>query len=157
MKGGWLLVGTCLIVVILLVSQVGLTQPTSEELNKLLQDIESLKAGQKAISNDLQEIKKLLSSRGGDRSPIRDIDTIINVSDGFVKGENTRRSPSSNSRTTSDPSVPDTSVRRSKVGNRLYYDWQAQICHARLPVRGHPPVCPQSGRGVLVCQRPGER
>ena len=87
MKGGWLLVGTCLIVVILLVSQVGLTQPTSEELNKLLQDIESLKAGQKAISNDLQEIKKLLSSQGGDRSPIRDIDTIINVSDGFVKGE----------------------------------------------------------------------
>ena len=87
MKGGWFPVGAGLIVFILLVSQVGLTQPTSDEFNKLLQDIESLKAGQKAISNDLQEIKKLLSSRGGDRSPIRDIDTIINVSDGFVKGE----------------------------------------------------------------------
>ena len=71
----------------LVVPQVGLTQPSSDEFNKLLQEIESLKAGQKAISNDLQEIKRLLSSRGGDRSPIRDINTVINISDAFSKGD----------------------------------------------------------------------
>jgi hypothetical protein len=87
MRKRWLLLGTWLLACILLVSQAGLTQPTSEAFNKLLQEIEALKAGQKAISNDVQEIKKLLSSRRSDRSPIRDIDTTINVSDAFVKGD----------------------------------------------------------------------
>jgi hypothetical protein len=35
----------------------------------------------------VQEIKKLLSSRGSERSPIRDIDTTFNVSDAFIKGD----------------------------------------------------------------------
>jgi hypothetical protein len=69
------------------VPQVGLTQPASDAFNKLLQEIESLKAGQKAISNELQEIKKLLSSRGADRSPIRDINTTLNLVDAFAKGD----------------------------------------------------------------------
>jgi hypothetical protein len=69
------------------VPQVGLTQPASDAFNKLLQEIESLKAGQKAISNELQEIKKLLSLRGTDRAPIRDINTIINLTDAFSKGD----------------------------------------------------------------------
>jgi hypothetical protein len=87
MKMRWFLVGKWLLAFILLVSQAGLTQPTSDEFNKLLQEIESLKAGQKAMHNDLQEIKKLLPSRGTNRSPIRDIDTTINVSDAFFKGD----------------------------------------------------------------------
>ena len=86
MRRSRLLVGAGLVALLLFVSQVGLTQPTSDEFNKLLQAIESLKAGQKAISNDVQEIKKLLSSRGEDRSPIRDINTTINIADAFSKG-----------------------------------------------------------------------
>ena len=75
---------------------VGLTQPSIDEFNKLRfeilqKDIESLKAGQKAILDELQEMKKLLSSRGeargDDRSPIRDINTIISVGDAFSKGD----------------------------------------------------------------------
>jgi hypothetical protein len=87
MKMRWFLVGKWLIAFILLVFQIGLTQPTSDEFNTLLQEIESLKAGQQAIHNDLQEIKKLLSSRGPDRSPVRDIDTTINVSEALLKGD----------------------------------------------------------------------
>jgi len=66
---------------------VGLTQPSSDELKTLQEDIQSLKEGQKAISNDLQEIKKLLSSRGDDRSPIRDINTKIRVLEAPTKGD----------------------------------------------------------------------
>jgi len=68
-----LLVGGGLIALMLCAPQISLTQPSSADFDKLLREIESLKAGQKAISNDLQEIKKLLSTRGNDRSPIRDI------------------------------------------------------------------------------------
>jgi len=74
---------------LLCVPRLGLTQPSSEEFNKLRQEIDVLKAGQRQILNDLQEIKKLLSApRGGgdDRSPIRDINTVLNVTDAFSKG-----------------------------------------------------------------------
>jgi DnaJ-domain-containing protein 1 len=80
----------------LLAPQVGLTQPSIDEFNKLRfeilqKDIESLKAGQKAIIDELQEMKKLLSSRGeargDDRSPIRDINTTLSVADAFSKGD----------------------------------------------------------------------
>ena len=90
------LIGGGLIALMLLAPHVGLTQPASEEVSKLRfellqKDIESLKAGQKAILNELQEMKKLLSSRGearaDDRSPIRDINTIISVADAFAKGD----------------------------------------------------------------------
>jgi len=71
---------------------IGLTQPASDELQKLRleslqKDLDSLKAGQKAILNELQEMKKLLSSRGDDRSPIRDINTTLTVADAFTKGD----------------------------------------------------------------------
>jgi hypothetical protein len=87
MRKRWFRVGEGLLAVILLVPQGGLTQPTSEEFNKLLQDIESLKVGQKAISNELQEIKKFLSSRGDTRSPVRDIHTTLNIADAFSQGD----------------------------------------------------------------------
>lgn len=87
MGKSWFLVVGGLIVLTLFVPRIGLTQPSSAEFNKLLQEIEALKAGQKAISNDLQEIKKVLSSRGGERSPIRDIDITLNVAEAFTKGD----------------------------------------------------------------------
>ena len=92
MRHSRLLLGGGLIALMLLAPHVGLTQPSIDEFNKLRfellqKDIESLKAGQKAISNDLQEIKKLLSSRGEDRSPIRDINTTLSVVDAFSKGD----------------------------------------------------------------------
>ena len=86
MRRSRVLVGAGLVALLLFAPHMGLTQPTSAEFNKLLQAIESLKEGQKAISNDLQEIKRLLSSRGDDRSPIRDINTTINVAEAFSKG-----------------------------------------------------------------------
>ena len=85
-KRRFLIVGG-LIASLLCASQVGLTQPLSEEFKKLLQEIETLKAGQKALSNDVQEIKKLLSSRGSDRSPIRDINLTMSVADTFTRGD----------------------------------------------------------------------
>ena len=71
---------------------VGLAQPTSDEAQKLRfellqKDIESLKAGQKAILNELQEMKKLLSARGEDRSPVRDINATLSVADAFALGD----------------------------------------------------------------------
>jgi len=81
------LIGGVLVALMLFAPYVGLTQPSSDEFNKLLQEIEALKAGQKALSNDLQEIKRLLSSRGPDRSPIRDINTTLNVAEAFAKGD----------------------------------------------------------------------
>ena len=87
MRRSRVLVGAGLVALLLFASQIGLTQPTSDEFNKLLQAIESLKAGQQALSNDVQEIKRLLSSRGDDRSPIRDINAMINIADAFSKGD----------------------------------------------------------------------
>jgi protein-disulfide isomerase len=67
--------------------QVGLPQPASEEVHKLLQEVEALKAGQQAIRKELQESKKLLSGRGAERSPIRDINTTRTLADAFAKGD----------------------------------------------------------------------
>ena len=89
-------IGGGLIALMLCAPHIGLTQQANDELNKLRfellqKDIESLKAGQKAIIDELQEMKKLLSSRGeargDDRSPVRDINTIISVGDDFSKGD----------------------------------------------------------------------
>jgi len=87
MRKSCFLVASGLMVLMLCIPHIGLTQPSSAEFNKLLQEIEALKAGQKAISNDLQEIKKFLSSRGDDRSPVRDINTTLNVAEGLSKGD----------------------------------------------------------------------
>jgi len=83
-----LLIWGGLMALLLCVPRLGLTQPSSEEFNKLHQEMDALKAGQRQILNDLQEIKKALSSRGAgdDRSPIRDINTVLNVADAFSKG-----------------------------------------------------------------------
>ena len=35
----------------------------------------------------MQEIKKLLSARAPDRSPIRDVNVTLNVADAFTKGD----------------------------------------------------------------------
>jgi hypothetical protein len=92
MRHSRLLIGGGLIALLLLAPYVGLAQQASEEVNKLRfellqKDIESLKAGQKAILDELQEMKKLLSSRGEDRSPIRDINTTLSIADAFSKGD----------------------------------------------------------------------
>ena len=76
----------------LVAPHIGLTQQANDDVNKLRfeslqKDIESLKAGQKAIMDELQEMKKLLSPRGEDRSPIRDINTTLSVADAFSKGD----------------------------------------------------------------------
>ena len=86
MRKSWFLVVGGLTALLLVMPRIGLTQPSSAEFNKLLQEIEALKAGQKAISNDLQEIKKILSSRAPDRSPIRDVNITLNA-DAFTKGD----------------------------------------------------------------------
>ena len=79
-------------VLMLVAPHIGLTQQASDDVNKLRfetlqKDIEALKAGQKAILNELQEMKKLLSGRGEERSPIRDINTTLSVADAFAKGD----------------------------------------------------------------------
>ena len=92
MRHSRLLIGGGLLGLLLLAPYVGLAQQASDELQKLRfevlqKDIESLKAGQKAILDELQEMKKLLSSRGEDRSPVRDINTTLSVADAFAKGD----------------------------------------------------------------------
>src|SRR6266581_4256371 len=96
MRHSRLLIGGGLLALLLLAPYVGLAQQASDELQKLRfellqRDIESIKTGQKAILDELQEMKKLLSSRGeargDDRSPIRDINTTLSVADAFAKGD----------------------------------------------------------------------
>ncbi len=82
MRPSRLIIGGGLIGLLLLAPYVGLAQQASDELQKLRfenlqKDLESLKAGQKAILNELQE----------DRSPIRDINTTLSVADAFSKGD----------------------------------------------------------------------
>jgi protein-disulfide isomerase len=84
--------GGGLIALMLVAPSIGLTQQANDDGNKLrferLQnDIEALKAGQKAIMNELQEIKKLRSARGEERPPIRDINTTLSVAGAFSKGD----------------------------------------------------------------------
>jgi hypothetical protein len=92
MRNSRFFIGGGLMALMLVAPHIGLTQQANDELNKLRfellqKDIESLKAGQKAIIDELQEMKKLLSSRGEDRSPIRDINTTLSVADAFAKGD----------------------------------------------------------------------
>jgi hypothetical protein len=92
MRNSTFLLGGGLMALMLVAPHIGLTQQANDDVNKLRfeslqKDIESLKVGQKAIINELQEMKKLLSSRGEDRSPIRDINTTLSVADAFSKGD----------------------------------------------------------------------
>jgi len=92
MRNSRCVLGGGLIALMLVAPHIGLTQQASDDVNRprfesLQKDIEALKAGQKAILNELQEMKKLLSSRGEERSPIRDINTTLRVADAFSKGD----------------------------------------------------------------------
>src|SRR5438128_11006980 len=98
MRHSRLLIGGGLIALMLLAPHVGLTQPSIDEFNKLRfenlqKDVESLKAGQKAIIDELQEMTKLLSSRGeargDDRSPIRGIKNTLSGADACSKRDKT--------------------------------------------------------------------
>src|SRR5262245_18060116 len=87
MGKSWILVVGGLVALLVCVPHIGLTQPSSAEFHKLLQEIEALKAGQKALSNDMQEIKKLLSARAPDRSPVRDVNVTLKVADAFIQSD----------------------------------------------------------------------
>jgi len=92
MRHSRLLLGGGLLALLLLAPQVGLTQPSNDELQKLRfevlqKDIESIKASQKAILDELQEMKKLLAPRPDDRSPVRDITATLSVADAFAIGD----------------------------------------------------------------------
>ena len=61
-------------------------QATSDELGQLRQEVDTLKAGQKAIHSELQEIKTLLTARRQERSPVRDLDLTLGVAETFTLG-----------------------------------------------------------------------
>ncbi len=92
MRKSRFLIGGGLLALMLFAPHGGLAQQTSDEAQKLRfeilqKDIESLKAGQKAILDELQDMKKLLSPRGDDRSPVRDINATLSVADAFAIGD----------------------------------------------------------------------
>ncbi|SRR5438093_13091591 len=92
MRKSRFLIGGGLLALMLFAPHGGLAQPTSDAAQKLRfeilqKDIESLKAGQKAILDELQDMKKLLSPRGDDRSPVRDINATLSVADAFAIGD----------------------------------------------------------------------
>src|SRR5881628_2399283 len=92
MRNSQFLIGGGLLALMLCAPPGGLAQPTSDEAQKLRfellhQAIESLKAGQKAILDELQDMKKLLAPRGEDRSPVRDINATLSVADAFAIGD----------------------------------------------------------------------
>ena len=92
MRNSRFLIGGGLIALMLFTPHVGLAQPTSDEAQKLRfeslqKDIDSLKAGQKAILDELQEMKKLMAPRPDDRSPVRDITATLSVADAFAIGD----------------------------------------------------------------------
>ncbi len=67
-------------------ADIGFTQ-SSEKLEALHEEIESLKAGQQAIHKELREIKKLLQQpRQARRSPVEPVDLVISVEGEPVKG-----------------------------------------------------------------------
>src|SRR5215467_7610055 len=97
MRKSQVLAGRGLLAFMLLVPQIVFAQQASDEINKLRfellqKELESIKSGQKAILDELQEMKKLLSSprgeaRGDDRSPVRDINITLTIAEAFSKGE----------------------------------------------------------------------
>ena len=70
---------------ILLGAHPGLAQ-SSEELNALKKEIQSLKEGQAAIQKDLQEIKNLLRARPA-AAPAEPQNIVLSVADAPFKGE----------------------------------------------------------------------
>ncbi len=59
----------------------------AEELKLLKQEVESLKAGQRAIRDEIKSIKTLISSQRQRRSPIRDVNVTLSIVDDPYKGE----------------------------------------------------------------------
>jgi hypothetical protein len=87
MRKSRLLLGGGLLALLLSTTQSSLAQPSNEELQKLRDDMQSIKEGQKAIMNELQEMKKQLTSRGEERSPVRDINAVLAMGDAPFKGD----------------------------------------------------------------------
>ncbi len=58
----------------------------ADELETLRNDVESLKAGQRAIRKDVESIKNLLQSQQRRRSPVRDVNTTLQVGADPYKG-----------------------------------------------------------------------
>ncbi len=58
----------------------------AEDLEVLKKEVESLKAGQRAIREEIKSIKTLLSAQRQRRSPIRDVNVTMNVADDPYKG-----------------------------------------------------------------------
>jgi len=71
----------------------GLTQ-SSDDLNNLRKEVETLKEGQKAIQSDLQEIKNLLRSRptaAAPAAPAPAAEVTLSVDGAPVKGDKTAK------------------------------------------------------------------
>ncbi len=58
----------------------------SEDIAVLKKEVESLKAGQRAMREEIKGLKSLLSSQKQQRSPIRDVNVTMNVADDPYKG-----------------------------------------------------------------------
>ena len=86
MGKSWFFVVGGLIALLLCIPHIGLTHPSPDEFHKLLQEIEALKRDRRRSATTCK-IKKLLSSRAPDRSPIRNVNVTLNVADGFTKGD----------------------------------------------------------------------
>lgn len=66
--------------------QLALAEASGEELRELRSEIESLKAGQGAIRQELRVIKELLADRQQQSSPVYDVDFALNVAHHPAKG-----------------------------------------------------------------------
>lgn len=58
----------------------------TEELQQLKKEVESLKAGQRAITEEIKSLKKVLSGQRQRRDPVRDVNVSLNVADDPYKG-----------------------------------------------------------------------
>jgi protein-disulfide isomerase len=58
----------------------------TEDLQQLKKEIESLKAGQRALRAEITSLKKQLSAQRQGRSPVRDVNVSLNVADDPYKG-----------------------------------------------------------------------
>ncbi|MEX2147860.1 MAG: thioredoxin domain-containing protein [Candidatus Rokuibacteriota bacterium] len=76
------------VVALTLAPTSGMAQ-SSEELNSLRREIEALKAGQSAIQNDLQEIKRLLQQRAAPQAPAPSVAVEgleVTIAGAYIKG-----------------------------------------------------------------------
>ena len=77
---------TLLIMLFFICAQPVFAQST-DEINALKKEIETLKEGQKAIQKDIQEIKKQLSAKQAPPAPPEFKEAIIDLGDNPSKGD----------------------------------------------------------------------